>query len=107
RPREWRSIAGMGMAMHHRARAAVSGWAVLAALAAIALSVVAACLAGGCRPKEGTPQPPPALVTVSRPIQREVIEWDEYTGNLEAPETVNLRARVSGMITDAPFKEGA
>jgi RND family efflux transporter MFP subunit len=46
-------------------------------------------------------------VTVARPVQHEVIEWDEYTGNLAAIEAVEVRARVSGLITSAPFDEGA
>jgi RND family efflux transporter MFP subunit len=40
-------------------------------------------------------------------MQREVIEWDEYTGRLEAVETVEVRARVSGSIEKADFVEGA
>jgi multidrug efflux pump subunit AcrA (membrane-fusion protein) len=53
------------------------------------------------------PQQGPAVVTVSYPIEREVIDWDEYTGRLEAVETVNLRARVSGFLLSADFQEGA
>ncbi|HLL89886.1 MAG TPA: efflux RND transporter periplasmic adaptor subunit, partial [Tepidisphaeraceae bacterium] len=61
----------------------------------------------GCRRKQpAPPPPPPAAVTVARPIQRDVLDWDEYTGYLAAPETVELRARVSGMVVDAPFAEG-
>jgi len=58
------------------------------------------------RADAGAALPPPA-VTVSRPLHREVIEWDEYTGYLEAPETVNLAARVSGFVEQAAFQEGA
>lgn len=46
-------------------------------------------------------------MTVSQPLQREVIDWDEYTGHLQSPETANVAARVSGFIEQAPFKEGA
>ena len=34
-------------------------------------------------------------------------DWDEYTGHLQAPETANIQARVSGFIEQTPFKEGA
>jgi RND family efflux transporter MFP subunit len=51
--------------------------------------------------------PPPAAVTVAHPVQKEVIEWDTYTGYLQAPQSVNVAARVSGLITDAPFVEGS
>jgi RND family efflux transporter MFP subunit len=46
-------------------------------------------------------------VTVAHPVQREVIEWDEYTGWLEPVESVDVSARVSGFIEEAPFQEGA
>lgn len=46
-------------------------------------------------------------MTVSQPLEREVIDWDEYTGHLQSPETANVAARVSGYIEQAPFKEGA
>jgi len=45
-------------------------------------------------------------VTVVQPIAREVVEWDEYIGRLESPETVELRARVSGYLDKVHFKEG-
>src|SRR5882724_6728374 len=61
----------------------------------------------GCdRPQPPTAPPAPA-VTVSRPLEREVIEWDEYTGRIEPVESVDLRARVSGLIESVPFKEGS
>jgi RND family efflux transporter MFP subunit len=47
------------------------------------------------------------MVTVSTPLNREVTDWDEYTGHLVSPETVNIAARISGIIEAAPFREGA
>ncbi|MGH7178200.1 MAG: efflux RND transporter periplasmic adaptor subunit [Tepidisphaeraceae bacterium] len=64
------------------------------------------CAVVGCDKPAPAEAPPPA-VTVARPVQREVIEWDEYTGRLEAVETVEVRARVSGFIEKADFQEGA
>jgi RND family efflux transporter MFP subunit len=61
----------------------------------------------GCGGSEAPPPPPPPAVTVSRPLDREVIEWDEYTGWLEPVNSVEVRARVSGLIESVPFKEGA
>lgn len=63
---------------------------------------------GGCGSKQQAPNaPPPSPVTVARPVQREVVEWDTYNGYLEAIESANVAARVSGMITAAPFTEGS
>lgn len=50
---------------------------------------------------------PPPVVTVARPIVREVIDWDEYTGRLASPESVEIRARVSGYLKEIHFKEGS
>jgi membrane fusion protein, multidrug efflux system len=50
--------------------------------------------------------PPPPTVTVSQPLQREVIRWDQYSGYLSSPKTVTVNARVSGLIEEAPFQEG-
>jgi RND family efflux transporter MFP subunit len=62
---------------------------------------------GGCRKPPEKPTPPPPAVTVAKPIWREVIEWDEYTGRLEPVEMVEVRARVSGYIEKAEFAEGS
>lgn len=51
--------------------------------------------------------PPPPKVTVSQPIPREVVEWEEYTGRLEALESVEVRARVNGYLQSIHFKNGA
>jgi RND family efflux transporter MFP subunit len=51
--------------------------------------------------------PPPPDVSVALPVTKDVVEWDTYTGHLQAPEMVNVVARVSGLIMDMPFREGA
>jgi RND family efflux transporter MFP subunit len=78
--------------------------------ASLALAAaVSAALAAGC--DQGPPQPaeqqaPPPAVSVSQPVRREVIEWDEYTGRFDATETVEVRARVSGYLDQVRFKDG-
>jgi multidrug efflux system membrane fusion protein len=49
---------------------------------------------------------PPPTVTVSRPVAREIVEWDEYTGRFDAVDAVEIRARVSGYLTEVHFKDG-
>src|SRR6266852_2506370 len=63
-------------------------------------------LATGCGKHAAKTAPPPAVVTVVQPISREIVEWDDYIGRLEAPETVEVRARVSGYLDKVHFKEG-
>jgi RND family efflux transporter MFP subunit len=45
-------------------------------------------------------------VTVSQPVAREVVDWDAYTGRLEAVESVEVRARVSGYLQSVHFTDG-
>jgi membrane fusion protein, multidrug efflux system len=61
----------------------------------------------GCdgKPAAGAAPPPPP-VTVARPLQKSITEWDEYTGRFVAVESVEVRARVSGFIDSVKFSEG-
>jgi multidrug efflux pump subunit AcrA (membrane-fusion protein) len=49
---------------------------------------------------------PPPEVTVSKPEHKEVVNWEEFTGQTSAVNLVNISARVSGYIVNIPFKEG-
>jgi RND family efflux transporter MFP subunit len=60
-----------------------------------------------CPQQQASAPPPPPKVTVSQPITREVVEWDEFTGRLEAVESVDIRARVSGYLQSVHFTDGA
>lgn len=48
----------------------------------------------------------PPAVSVAPVVKRQVQEFDEFTGRLEAPHTVDVRARVSGNLTKVHFREG-
>jgi multidrug efflux system membrane fusion protein len=45
-------------------------------------------------------------VTVAAVITREINEWDEFTGRMQAVETVEIRPRVSGYVQRVAFEEG-
>jgi len=49
---------------------------------------------------------PPPEVTVAAPLQQEITEWDEYTGQFSAVDFVEMRPRVSGYIESVHFKDG-
>jgi RND family efflux transporter MFP subunit len=68
-------------------------------------AVITLCGAG-CKPT-APPAPPPPTVTVDAPVQREIVEWDEYTGRTEAVDSVEVRARVTGYLEKTHFKDGA
>jgi RND family efflux transporter MFP subunit len=72
------------------------------ALIALVLTIFA-----GCKQVVAPPALAPPAVTVSQPLQRDVIRWDEYSGYLSSPQTAVVDARVSGLIEEAPFQEGA
>src|ERR1700704_3416797 len=61
--------------------------------------------ATGCKRKSAA-QPPPLPVNVLSVVEKEVNEWDEFTGRLEAVESVDIRPRVSGYITEIHFEAG-
>lgn len=50
---------------------------------------------------------PPAPVTLAPVEQKELVEWEEFTGRVEPMEIVELRPRVSGYITEVHFQAGA
>ncbi len=68
--------------------------------------LVLVIIIAGCGREKPPAAPPPPVVSVMQPVQREIIEWDEYIGRLESPETVEIRARVSGYLDKVHFKEG-
>lgn len=49
---------------------------------------------------------PPVEVNVAEPLIKTVTEWDSYTGRIEAMESVEIRARVSGYLEQVYFKDG-
>jgi multidrug efflux system membrane fusion protein len=51
--------------------------------------------------------PPPPEVSVAQVLEKRVKDWDEFTGRLQAVETVEIRPRVSGYIDKVAFTEGA
>ncbi len=79
--------------------------AFLMTLTLLTLLGLPACKPAAAGPPAG---PPPApKVTVAHPIVRDVTKWDEYTGRLEAVETVDVKAQVSGLVDSVTFKEGS
>jgi RND family efflux transporter MFP subunit len=72
------------------------------------LAIAACAPTAGCRrePPAVASLPPPQ-VSVAAPIEREVVDFDEYTGRLAAIEEVDVRARVRGYLIKVNFTEGS
>ena len=71
-----------------------------------ASSLLLTLLLSGCGKSAPPPAPPPPTITVARPVAKKVVEHNEYTGRMAAIQNVSVRPRVSGYITEIPFKEG-
>lgn len=75
----------------------------LAALLFAGTSIVTACA-----PAQSQPAPPPAAkVEVAPVLFRDLPQWDEFTGQMEAVNSVAVHARVGGFIDQTGFREGA
>lgn len=59
----------------------------------------------GCKKPEASPIAP-VEVSVAKPVQKTVTEWDEFTGRLEPIKSVDVRCRVSGYLDSIHFKDG-
>ena len=63
-------------------------------------------MAAGCGDKNVYAPPPPPKVTVSQPVRQPVTDYLEFTGNAQAINTAQLRARVPGYLEKVFFKDG-
>ncbi len=75
----------------------------------LAAAVLLAALGSGCRQK---PAAPPAHaggampVQVAAPEQRAVTDWGQFSGRVDAIESVEIRPRVTGYIEKVNFEAG-
>jgi RND family efflux transporter MFP subunit len=60
----------------------------------------------GCGAKKNDGPPPAVPVSVSLPMQRQVVDWDEFVGRFEAIQTVEVRPRISGYVQKVAFRDG-
>ena len=56
--------------------------------------------------KQGAAAPPPPAVTVAVPVQRTIVDQDEYVGRFVPVDSVEVRARVSGYLEQVHFQDG-
>jgi len=79
-----------------------------ASFAALSLLIATSFALAACASPAAQGAPPPAPpVTAARALARDVTEWSEFTGRLEAVHHVDVRPRVSGLIASVHFTEGA
>src|SRR5260370_19511383 len=64
-------------------------------------------LAGCARVSPGASEAAPTPLTVSRPVERDVTDYADFTGRTAAVDSVEGRAHVWGYLDQVNFKEGA
>ncbi|MGA7955869.1 MAG: efflux RND transporter periplasmic adaptor subunit [Xanthobacteraceae bacterium] len=69
---------------------------------AVLLVTLAGCDRGG---QQHAAFPPPT-VTVAKPVQRTVVDYDEYVGRFVAVDSVEIRSRLSGYLSAIHFTDG-
>lgn len=76
--------------------------------AVIAFTLATTLLLPACsRDTAPPPMPPPPQVSVAAVVVKPVTAQDEFTGRIEAVESVELRPRVSGHIDSIKYTEGS
>ncbi len=89
-----------------RLKGFIAGQSILKLLLLLAvLAMLTACN----KPADSTtaqPKIPDPGVKIAQPLSRETTEWDEYTGRVEAVNSVDIRARVGGYLEKVNFTAG-
>ncbi len=67
---------------------------------------IAAALTGCGQGQQQSAAPAPPSVTVTSPVQRTVVDQDEYVGRFVAVDSVEIRSRVSGYLSEIHFTDG-
>jgi len=76
----------------------------MAPFGAALLLALAVLVGAPAHAQPGPGGPPP--VTVARPVVKDIVEQDEFTGRFEAVDQVELRARVAGYLEAVRFRDG-
>ena len=74
----------------------------LGVVLALSVAVIAGC--SGQAAESGMPPPPD--VSAAPVLVKQISQWDDFSGRVEAVENVDLRPRVSGYIDRVNYEEG-
>jgi multidrug efflux system membrane fusion protein len=76
-------------------------WGMAVRLSALCAGAILVGCSGG-----GPPAAPAPGVNVATVVKKPVTEWDEFSGRIEAIESIELRPRVTGYLAGVHFREG-
>jgi len=68
--------------------------------------VAATTALAGCGQGQQQSAVPLPAVTVAKPVQRTVVDQDEYVGRFAAVDSVEIRSRLSGYLAQIHFTDG-
>jgi membrane fusion protein, multidrug efflux system len=74
----------------------------LGVMLALSVAVISGCSGQAAE----TGMPPPPEVSAAPVLVKQVSQWDDFSGRVEAVENVDLRPRVSGYIDRVNYEEG-
>ena len=74
--------------------------------ALLAVLTLGTLLLAGCNDKSGPISVAPPEVSAAQVTVKPVNQWDEYSGRIEAIQSVDLRPRVSGYLDSVNYREG-
>jgi len=77
----------------------VGGWAIAFGAFSLALS--------GCKGSAQPAAPPPPEVTVIEAKPSSVTVYNEYVAQTQAPDTIEIRSQVTGLLERQAFADGA
>ncbi len=75
-------------------------------LGAVVLLLAPALTGCGNDQSQSKAAPPPPTVTVVKPVERTIVDQDEYVGRFVAVDSVEIRARVWGYLEAVHFTDG-
>ena len=74
----------------------------------LCFALLASLVLAGCERAQAPPPPPGTPeVQVSYPVRRQVRDYEDFPGRMEAVNSIDVRARVSGYLEKMLFQEGA
>ena len=79
---------------------------LLVAVAAIAVAAVAIRMVTAPVPQATAPVMAPPKVVVATPLKQRLATWTSFTGQFSAVDRVEIRAQVSGYLTEIHFSDG-
>jgi RND family efflux transporter MFP subunit len=96
-----------GARLNENPRSSLAAGARRRLRAGILIALLAVALAVGCNEAPPAGQEKKTVeVIATTPITSEVADYQDFTGRLDALMSVDIRARVTGFVMTAPFKEG-